>query len=64
MGRVVIKIGIGGNYLFNPNMDFESLRILLPKKTNTWRVADVEKWLRFIHLESYIVNFSTPLSHH
>ena len=38
-------------------MDFESLRIIIPKKTSQWRISDVEKWLRFIHLEPYILNF-------
>lgn len=38
-------------------MDFESLRTILPKKTSAWRTSDVEKWIRYIHLDPYILNF-------
>ena len=40
-------------------MDFKILKTILPKKSESWRADDVEKWLRFIHLEPYILNFRT-----
>ena len=40
-------------------MDFEALRTILPKKTSAWRTSDVEKWIRYIHLEPYLLNFRT-----
>lgn len=33
-------------------MDFEKLAELLPKPSNTWTVADTQKWIQFTGLNS------------
>lgn len=39
-------------------MDFDELYQILPKASITWTIKDIENWLRFIGLESYIDSFS------
>jgi hypothetical protein len=42
-------------------MDFEELFKVLPKRSVTWNVADIETWLQFIGLSSYAPQFSNAI---